>query len=810
MNRNLLWLCVVLLLLSGCDGASPVEMLFPPTATPTPTITPSPTATATSTPTATPTPTPTPTPTLIPAEQLAQAERAYAYGDWETALAWYEQLRQQPGATQAETLQATVGLARAYLSSDAAAQAIPLLEAVMATAPESEIAGDAHLHLADALRVQGDHVAAAVHYARVAEIYPLLKYHARLWEGDAHFATGDYTAARAAYGLALEATENASQQVFLWEKIALARASQNDYAGAMAAYDTILGIAQIAAYRARIMGQAADTALLFGDTAVAYQRMQTLIAAYPATTPAHEALIKLVGAGQPVNELLRAHVNYHAKSYPYAIAAYQRAMQADPSVSGEALYHIGLSHLGAGDATAALTTFNRLLDNYPGDAYWGSAWIGKAQAHAALSQVAAAVTAYRALAERLPDHARAVEALRSAARLLENQSHWNEAAAAYLDVAARYPHDDGSPADRFRAGLLYYRADDRAAAQAAWDELARWYPGGAPAQQAHFWLGKTQLAAGQTLSATESLSRALDINAWNYYGLRAQDLLRGYAPYRDTSAPPLLCDTVQDQQQAETWLAGRLGLESAEGLATLSPTLRDSPRLRRGTLLLRLGRFDEGRAELEALREATVGDTLAQYKLALYFREVGLYRSSIVAAATVWRQTGALSIIEMPRFLGCLLYPTYYGDLVEMHAAEFGLDPLLVYALMRQESLFEGYATSWAAAHGLMQVIPPTGQEIYNALGWPPGYQTRDLYRPLVSVRYGAWYLARQRDYIDGDLFAAMAAYNGGPGNSMRWWRAAGGDQDLFAELIGFSETRTYVERLREHYARYQWLYRGQ
>ena len=109
-----------------------------------------------------------------------------------------------------------------------------------------------------------------------------------------------------------------------------------------------------------------------------------------------------------------------------------------------------------------------------------------------------------------------------------------------------------------------------------------------------------------------------------------------------------------------------------------------------------------------------------------------------------------------------------------------------------------------------MQVIPPTGQEIFNALGWPPNYSTPDLYRPMVSVHYGVWYLARQRDYIDGNLFAGMAAYNGGPGNAMRWWTAANADQDLFVELIGFAETRTYVERIREHYARYAWLYRGE
>ncbi len=79
-----------------------------------------------------------------------------------------------------------------------------------------------------------------------------------------------------------------------------------------------------------------------------------------------------------------------------------------------------------------------------------------------------------------------------------------------------------------------------------------------------------------------------------------------------------------------------------------------------------------------------------------------------------------------------------------------------------------------------------------------------------MSVRFGTWYLARQRDRFEGALYPALAGYNGGPGNAARWWAAAGEDLDLFAELIGFQETRTSVRRITEHHARYRWLYTSQ
>jgi soluble lytic murein transglycosylase len=317
------------------------------------------------------------------------------------------------------------------------------------------------------------------------------------------------------------------------------------------------------------------------------------------------------------------------------------------------------------------------------------------------------------------------------------------------------------------------------------------------------------MAAGATISATEALTTAMSLGAWDFYGLRASDLLLGRAPFAPPQVLDTACTSSAAQDEAEIWLRSWLGLAPDAPVGVLTTTLQSDLRLQRGTLLLRLGHFDEGKGDLEALRVATTSDPLAQYQLALYFRDVGLYRSSIIAASALWRLSPAGSLPELPTFIGCLAYPMYYRDLVEQEAAAQDLNALFVYALLRQESLFEGYATSFAAAHGLMQVIPPTGAYIAQQLAWPPGYETPDLYRPMVSVRFGTWYLAEQRDLLDDNLFGAMAAYNGGPGNALHWWESVDKDPDLFVERIGFRETRTYVRVIREHYARYRWLYGG-
>jgi soluble lytic murein transglycosylase len=81
------------------------------------------------------------------------------------------------------------------------------------------------------------------------------------------------------------------------------------------------------------------------------------------------------------------------------------------------------------------------------------------------------------------------------------------------------------------------------------------------------------------------------------------------------------------------------------------------------------------------------------------------------------------------------------------------------------------------------------------------------LYRPLVSVRFGTFYIAEQRDRFEGDLPAALAAYNAGPGNALIWRELAGGDPDLFVEVIRLQQPYDYIRTITEVYAIYRDLY---
>jgi len=163
--------------------------------------------------------------------------------------------------------------------------------------------------------------------------------------------------------------------------------------------------------------------------------------------------------------------------------------------------------------------------------------------------------------------------------------------------------------------------------------------------------------------------------------------------------------------------------------------------------------------------------------------------------------------VTAPAYFNHLRYGLYYHDLIITEAQRYGMDPLFMFSLIRQESLFEGFVSSTAGAHGLMQIIPATGEQIATELGWPPAYEQTDLYRPIVSVRFGSYYLSRNRDLLDGNWYAALAAYNAGPGNAIAWRDLAGNDPDLLLEVIRFEETRNYIRFIYEIFGTYRTLY---
>lgn len=149
--------------------------------------------------------------------------------------------------------------------------------------------------------------------------------------------------------------------------------------------------------------------------------------------------------------------------------------------------------------------------------------------------------------------------------------------------------------------------------------------------------------------------------------------------------------------------------------------------------------------------------------------------------------------------------PRAFAVEVVSAARQFGVDPNLLWAVMRVESVYQPRIVSYAGAIGLMQIMPRTGRLIAQRLG-RSDFTTAQLLDPTTNLEFAAWYLRSLIDRFDGDLPLAIAAYNGGPHNVRVWLDRMGPmvPLDAFLERIPFDQTHRYVRRVLTHYAAYR------
>lgn len=129
-----------------------------------------------------------------------------------------------------------------------------------------------------------------------------------------------------------------------------------------------------------------------------------------------------------------------------------------------------------------------------------------------------------------------------------------------------------------------------------------------------------------------------------------------------------------------------------------------------------------------------------------------------------------------------------YGEVIELAAKTYDLDPALVRAVIHAESGFNARAKSRKGATGLMQLMPATAREVGVA----------DARVPTQNIRGGAQYLAGLLALFKGDITLAAAAYNAGPAAVAK-----------YAGIPPYAETQVYVQRVKILHQRYRGLTQG-
>jgi len=154
-------------------------------------------------------------------------------------------------------------------------------------------------------------------------------------------------------------------------------------------------------------------------------------------------------------------------------------------------------------------------------------------------------------------------------------------------------------------------------------------------------------------------------------------------------------------------------------------------------------------AEINYLPRQTESVAKIEYKKFLFERKEAMWNATVdkVAEETL---------------IGDRVFAERVANALESYSSEFDMDPWLIASLIRVESGGNPDAVSRVGAIGLTQIMPRTGLQIAKELNIK-NYTRKMLFHPETNIRMGTFYLRKLINRFEGNLHAALAAYNWGP-----------------------------------------------
>jgi len=366
----------------------------------------------------------------------------------------------------------------------------------------------------------------------------------------------------------------------------------------------------------------------------------------------------------------------------------------------------------------------------------------------------------------------------------------------YRELFQSAPSPDDQRAMLWRAGVAALRNGQDERALINLRALINRNPSGDLAPAGLYWLGAAETQTGATEDAIRRFLVVAKRYPYHYYGLRARARvleLTGRQDDAEIGSPtldfPTLALSSRTRNRAEFKAAvilARAGITDAA--AWHLQRLLDQQKRDRGLALL------AARASAEAGDYATVSRTIANHFGAFLQR----------------RARG------LPDDFWELVYPRPFWNVINRSAESHDIDPVLLLALMRQESRFDPNARSPVGAIGLLQIMPYTAEALAESAGVGEIVENGSvdeaaLTDPRINSAIAAQLNANLLEMFDKAVPPVVASYNAGEERVAIWWTTARDlQEDFFVDTIPYSETRRFVREVIANYAAYERIYGDQ
>ncbi len=444
------------------------------------------------------------------------------------------------------------------------------------------------------------------------------------------------------------------------------------------------------------------------------------------------------------------------------------------------LYRAARGHDLGNSKITAQQFYRQLIAQYPDAAETG---LGLRRLAAIVERKAALTYLDRAIAKFPPE---APAALLTKAKLLDSLNSPKSAQQARQAVLTTYKHSEVAAEYRWQQASKQAQTGNLATAWKWAQPIVTNNPDSPLAPKAAFWIGKWAAKLGRQQDAHTAYKSVLSNFPRSYYAWRAavalgwnvgdfttvRHLLPQVNKTKVRSTPPAGSPVFQELYQLglETEAWGQFQTEISH-----KETLTVAEEYTKGLMQLYQGKHLRGINQIWYLKDRKEPQEQQQWQA---LRQTPEY----------WQS----------------LFPFPFEDSILKWSKHRQLNPLLVTALIRQESRFEPEIKSWAGATGLMQVMPATGQAAAKKIG----LTNYSLTNPENNINIGTYYLDFTHQEYQNNSMLAVASYNAGP-NAVKIWVSRYGlqDADEFVEKIPYKETKGYVESVFENYWNYMLIY---
>ncbi|MBW4443804.1 MAG: transglycosylase SLT domain-containing protein [Plectolyngbya sp. WJT66-NPBG17] len=505
-----------------------------------------------------------------------------------------------------------------------------------------------------------------------------------------------------------------------------------------------------------------------------------LVAKYGTSTEGYTDLIdKLVSQFsnqlQPQDWEAIAFGYWENQAYDKGASAYSRAPQTSLTAYRSAR---GL-HLSG--KPGGVERYRQMVQQFPRSSEAGLALTRLAE----LADTPQTAIAYlEQVIQNFPD--RAPAALVEKSKMLDKMNSGKTAAQTRQFVLTQYASSDAAAEMRWNYAKESAKAGNIKLAKQWAEPVLTTNPMSEIAPEAGFWAGKWAQTIGNNDQAAKLFQKVLSDHPESYYAWRSAAILgwnvgdfntvRSMNPqvqkplFRPELAAgsPALKELYQLGQDRDAWSHWQIEFQNR-----VKPSIAEQ--FTDGVMRLGVGENLDGIYMIGSLRDRETPEDKAQYQ-------------QLRKQVDYWQA----------------LYPFPYVETIENWSQQRQLNPMLVTALIRQESRFEPNIKSSVGAVGLMQVMPETGEYIANNI------KVKDfkLADPDTNIKFGTWYLDYTHLEYNNNSMLAVASYNAGPGAVAGWLsKAKTQDPDEFIEAIPYPETKGYVKSVLGNYWNYLRLY---